>query len=171
MTADPGIAEYICPHCGQPVGAPAGTAAEFTCPHCGGTFATPAFAIGSDPHEPSRDDELDALRIRQLSALRRATYRSRSYAVIAMIVCVVAAVQAAVLLARHVMQGAFAGATVALACIVVAAAYGSWFFAHRAARLHAEATAPRLTDPPPREPDFSQLSNGSQRWKSLEQIR
>jgi hypothetical protein len=175
MTADPGTAEFICPHCGQPVAVPAGAGGEFACPHCGGTFATAPVAtapVATEPHEhePSRDDELDGLRIRQLSSLRRATYRSRSYAVMATIVCVVATVQAAVLLTRQGMHRVGGGSTIALACIVTAGAYGTWFFARRAARLHAEATAPRPNDPHAREPDFSQLSDGSQRWKSLEQI-
>ena len=58
------------------------------------------------PPEPSDDRaaELDGMRIRQLASLRRAAYRSRSHAVIAMLLCAVAVIQAGILLVEHLLQ-------------------------------------------------------------------
>jgi hypothetical protein len=53
---------------------------------------------------------------------------------------------------------------------VIAGAYGAIFFMRRAIVLHREATQSYLKDPTT-TPDFSTLSDGSQRWKNLEDLR
>src|SRR5690348_13002471 len=45
---------------------------------------------------------LDAARVRQLSAVRRGAYRTRSYFVVAIAACVVAGAQLALMTVRHV---------------------------------------------------------------------
>src|SRR5688500_20375866 len=65
----------------------------------------PGEATPNDAHEPGEDeraDELDGLRIRQLSALRRGAYRGRSYALIGVGACVVTAIQLLLMMIAHV---------------------------------------------------------------------
>src|SRR3954454_15523866 len=134
MTPEPATAEFACPHCGEIIAVPSSGTVEFACPQCGGTFAT----ISDDraPATPSREEELDALRIRQLSTLRRATYRSRSYAMIAATASVVVAVQAIALLVRQFTSHRIAWSAIVMLLVIAAGGYGGWFFARRAARLH-----------------------------------
>jgi len=122
------------------------------------------------PERDDRADELDGLRIRQLAALRRAAYRSRSHAVVAVVVCTVAVVQSAILLIQHLRQIGL-GPRVPIYCaFCLAGGYGTVFFAKRAIALHREATQSHL-GAPTAAPDFSSLSDGSQRWKNLEELK
>src|SRR2546421_12871854 len=54
------------------------------------------------PRPPEAERPLDGLRVRQLAAMRRAAYRARSYCVIALGVCGVAAAQLVLMTVRHV---------------------------------------------------------------------
>ncbi len=129
----------------------------------------------SDESEPQPDPiddraaELDGLRIRQLATLRGAAYRSRSHAVIAMLVCAVAMVQAGIFLAQQLMHVGFGWRVLVYAGIVVAGGFGTRFFMRRAIALHREATQTQLPAPTT-PPDFSTLGDGSQRWKNLEEL-
>ena len=119
----------------------------------------------SDPHQ----DELNGVRIRQLAALRRAAYRSRSYCIIAIGVCAVGIVQIGyeLLLARRsgatalrqilYILGAIALLGIGIQCL-------KW-----AIHFHKQAKESRLA-PPAKPPDFSNLSDGSQRTRNLENI-
>jgi predicted RNA-binding Zn-ribbon protein involved in translation (DUF1610 family) len=84
----------FCPRCGQSVEIPREVAVPLQCPACGEQFI-----IDDEPADPeiefskTSEDELELGRIMQISKLRLATYRSRSHAIIAAIVCVVALVQ------------------------------------------------------------------------------
>jgi hypothetical protein len=125
---------------------------------------------GASPPDPlANDPELDGLRIRQLSTMRRAAYRSRSHAVVAMLVCVVAVVQAAIDLIGDVRHAAIGWRIPVYLAFIVAGTVGAIFFARRASALHREAKATRL-QPPATPPDFSTLGDGSQRWPNLEDI-
>ena len=123
------------------------------------------------PPEPADDRaaELDGMRIRQLASLRRAAYRSRSHAVIAMLLCAVAVIQAGILLVEHLLQFGIAPRVALYAAFVLVGGYGAVFFARRAIALHREAKQSRL-ETPNVAPDFSTLSDGSQRWKNLENL-
>jgi hypothetical protein len=126
-----------------------------------------------EPQQEASDDrsaELDGLKIRQLATLRRAAYRSRSHAVIAMVVCVVAVGQAGVLLVQHLRQIGVGPRVPVYIAFIVAGAYGAIYFMRRALALHREATQTRVENPTS-PPDFSTLSDGSQRWKNLEELR
>src|SRR6266513_1165130 len=127
----------------------------------------------SQEDESQQDDrasELDGLRIRQLATLRRAAYRSRSHAIVAMLVCAAAVVQAGFLLVQHLIRIGFDARLLLYAAFILAGAYGGIFFWRRAVALHREATQSHQ-DNPTTPPDFSTLSDGSQRWKNLEEIR
>src|SRR4051794_35322892 len=87
----------------------------------------------------ARSAELDGLRIRQLAAMRRAAYRSRSHAVIATLVCAVAAIQSAILLFQRLRYTGVDYRILPAAAILLLGAYGSYFFYRRAVELHHEA--------------------------------
>jgi hypothetical protein len=128
----------------------------------------------SEKTEPAPTDdrsaELDGVRIRQLSALRRAAYRSRSHAVIAMLVCAVAVVHTSVLLVQHLWRIGWGWNPLVYIAVILLAAFGTVYFTRRALALHREATQTQLTEPKT-PPDLSQLSDGSQRWKDLEELK
>jgi len=89
----PEPANYQCPHCDATIEATPTLEAQFvTCPNCGKEVEIPAAEI-----ELNATTELDRNRIRQLAAERRASMRTRSYCLIAAIVCAVAAIELAMM--------------------------------------------------------------------------
>jgi hypothetical protein len=116
------------------------------------------------------EQHLDALRIRQATALRRSLYRSRAYAVIAAIACAAAAAQCAWLALRHVRALGWGVRPTVLVVLMVAAGAGALFFARRASSLNREAAATVLPEPTT-PPDFSALNDGSQRARNLDDVR
>jgi hypothetical protein len=120
--------------------------------------------------QAGRDDELDGLRIRQLATMRRAAYRSRSHAIIALLLCLIAAVESILRVARDLMRRQMGWWSVFYLLIAAGGLIGTLFFARRAMALHLEATQTRLL-PPTESPDFSSLNDGSQRYKNLEELR
>ena len=172
---------YPCPECGSAVPADADGGAILQCPRCGTQFFLPA-----DPDEiehaapedaaaveaPSdADAELSALRIRQVSALRRGAYRARSYCIIGAAVCGVAVVnlilRLAELLRHHRWQARWVRYGVLYTVLAMAAAYGLVYFVHRINELTREVRRPSLQDPAT-PPDFSTLSDGSHHVRDLE---
>jgi hypothetical protein len=114
-------------------------------------------------------DELDASRIQKIAKLRRAAIRSRSYCIIALIFCVVAALQL-IYAAIHRYKSGVGGLTTFSFFIDAAAfLFAAGYCAVLAGRFHREARLPppALPDQPP---DFSKLSDGSQRARNLDQI-
>ena len=178
-------AELACPHCGQPIAfVPIDTPQRLTCPNCGGEFVTSAppadgsssFPVVDDeepePQEPSDlpEDELSAIRIRQIAAGRRATYRARSYCIIATGVCAVATVQLAWMIVQQFRATGWKMQCTGYALFALLGVQGVFYFAVRAARLHREAKQSSLTEYT-HEPDFSTLDNGSKRVQNLEDVR
>ena len=118
------------------------------------------------------EDHLNSNRIRQMAALRRGAIRSRSYCVIALSGCVVGAVEFGFDAWRRWPRPVNArGALVALVYVLCGAGLlllGRYFF-RLAMRFDREARQSNLP-PPQTPPDFSQLSDGSQIVKNLEEI-
>jgi hypothetical protein len=177
-TAPP--ADLACPHCGQLIEfTPAETPQQLSCPSCGGEFIAPA-ADGSigiiDDEEPTEEktpdlpeDELSAIRIRQIAAGRRATYRARSYCIIAAAVCAVATAQLAWMIVQQFRAAGWGMQCTGYALFASLGVWGVLYFLVRAARLHHEARQSSLTEFT-NEPDFSTLDNGSKRVENLEDV-
>lgn len=169
-------AVFTCPHCGTALDAsPGDWPQNVVCPQCGGLTVIPAIDGKIDQADepapsPNSDDQLSSVRIRQFAAGRRAVYRSRSYCVIGALVCVVAVVQLTwngIALLRATGAG-FRTTSYLLAA--GAAGWGARYFFRKAMEMDREAkrsARPAATG----EPDFAPLSDGSQRWKDLEDIR
>jgi len=171
---------FECPGCGQVVEATPGAVARLVdCPACEERFLIQA-ADGSMeiPETPELTDEekaearlgeLDGLRLRHLVVVRRAAIRSRTYAVVGMVCCLMLVVKL-VMMARdearvvgwHGRQGSF------VACAVAALA-GAGYFARRAAYWGRESRAAKMPEPEG-PPDFSTLSDGSQHARNLEEM-
>jgi hypothetical protein len=117
-------------------------------------------------------DELDGLRIRQLTALRRGAIRARSYALIGAAACFVGAIQLVVLTVRHVRAWGFGLQPVGYILFAIVALMLCGYAARRARQLQKEIDTPIPLPPaPPDGPDFSTLSDGSQHWKNLENVQ
>ncbi len=116
-----------------------------------------------------REDELDGVRIRQLAAGRRAAYRARSYAVIASIVCAVAAGDLVYHAAIRIRDSDWSVWTIAYIAFAITAAMGALLFFRRANDMHREASEPPMMDPSA-APDFSELGDGAEQWRRLEDV-
>jgi ribosomal protein L37AE/L43A len=185
-TASP-TQNVICPGCAEEVEVDRAPGQMFRCPYCNMTFmidgeadTTDGAPVNDDEEsqadrlemERRRHEELDSLRIRQLSVLRRAEYRQRSYVVTGLAACGIAVGQSIWMardsLARYGWRPrAFGYAVVILIAVLLAA----WLWRQlkilnaRIAEHHTTDTAPE------REPDFSTLSDGQDRWKRLNDVR
>jgi len=126
--------------------------------------------MSDEPDEQAaRADELDSLRIRQLASLRRATYRSRSHAIIAAAVCAGLAVQLGWVMLQRIRADGWSLRLMVFALLLAACLAGAIWFARRAAEFH-RAAQKAGRDEPAAQPDFSTLSDGSQRARNLEEI-
>ncbi len=118
------------------------------------------------------DDHLNSTRIRQMAALRRGAIQSRSYCVIALGGCVVAAAECVFEAVRRWPKPvSFRGILVCALFLLSAAALlvlGGYFL-RLAGRFHREAKRSAIL-PPEAPPDFSKLQDGSQIVKNLEDM-
>lgn len=176
-SADEPRSTYPCPKCGSPV--PIGEQrGPVQCAKCGEQFL-PAVELDyeSAPLSPptvapsseqADDSELSELRIRNISNLRRGAYRSRSWLIIAAGICVVGAAKSVQLtvvgMRGHLYWAAIGDALFTLAALILAS-----FTIQKIIALTREIRSSRLQDPV-EPPDLSNLSDGSQRWKDLENM-
>lgn len=166
---------YPCPHCGGALeGAPGEVAQVLQCPYCQQPFILPAAdgstlpvaqAVESQEVEEKRDD-LDGLRIRNISLLRRTAYRGRSYCLIGMILCSAAGVQLLVRAGGAMWRWGQPLYAVAYGLGAILAGVVAVRFYRRAAAYGQEARQSALSNPSA-PPDFTSLQDGSQHWKSL----
>lgn len=181
-TAAPAIENVICPGCEEEIEVDRATARDFRCPYC-----NMAFVVEGDEEEPSGDpegdaerlelerrraEELDGLKIRQLSVLRRAEYRQRSYVITGLAACAIAVGQSIWMAHVHVSERGwgprvFGFLTVTLIAVVLSV--WLWRLFKRQTAMIAEHHAADTT--PTREPDFSTLSDGQDRWERLNEVK
>lgn len=175
---------YACPTCGSAVALAIDEHARLVaCPHCAAEFLLPA-SDGSTELPEDREAceaaerdaelrheaELSAARIRALAVARRAAYRQQSYFVVAAVVNAVAVVQLAINTARRVRLEGWGWKPTSYVLFAALAIWGLTYFARRATGMRRE-TQRRGDQVPAAEPDFSTLSDGSQHWKNLDQMR
>ena len=122
-----------------------------------------------DQPPPHRDDDLDAARIRQIAKLRRSAVRSRGYLLVGGIVCAVLGMQLIWNSISRFRMGNNSTASFFLLAAVVLFVLAVKAFL-RAQQLRREAKASAISDPTT-PPDLSQLSDGSQTWENLKDIR
>jgi hypothetical protein len=119
-------------------------------------------------HAEANRDDLDANQIKKVAHRRRAAYRSRGYLLIGSIFSASLGVQ----LVWNSVGRFRGGYNVIAAAYLMAAAILfalAWRALGRAKELKREADASTLSDPKT-PPDFSQLGDGSQSWKNLEDL-
>jgi hypothetical protein len=169
-------AGFVCPHCGTPLDVtPAAEPQGSGLPELRRAYGHP----GSSPLKrirrgfrarPDREDELSGIRIRQLAAARRASYRARSHCVVGALVCVVAGGPAHVERRARASHDGLRLRAIAYLLVAGVAAWGATYFFRKAIELDREANG--ATSPPVAgEPDFAPLSDGSQQWKNLDEVR
>ncbi len=132
------------------------------------TFAT------DDAPAPRETDDLDGVRIRQITLLKRAAYRSRSYAHVLALSCLIGAgkcVWNVVSAIRNPDPDRMTAYGVVALWMAAAAAcvYLTTRFYRRAERFRREAETTMLPAPAT-PPDFTPLSDGSHQWRNLERI-
>jgi hypothetical protein len=115
-------------------------------------------------------DELDQSRIRQLLVLRRSAYRRRSYAIIAMIACAVAAGQLLWMTLDYARTLGWSFRPMLYIAGALLALVGAVHFLRQAIAIHHEARQHTLPDPAT-APDFTPLSDGRDTWKRLEELK
>ena len=117
-------------------------------------------------------DHLNSNRIRQMAALRRSAYRTRSYCIVAVGCCIGGAAQITFFALRPLvyLRGLH---SIVISITYIIAAIGLLFlaryFLRLAIRSHREASKSILPEPGT-PPDFSQLQDGSQIAKNLEDM-
>lgn len=165
-----------CPACGEVV--TAGTSVErlLQCPRCGEQFFIADEITDPQEHEaratddapPNHESELSELRIHHARHVRQSAYRNRKWPIIGAAACLMAAaklIQIGVVGFRTGMRAApIVDMLVAIAALILFA-----HFVRRAITLTREIRASRLKDPIT-PPDFSTLSDGSQRYRNLEKM-
>ena len=132
------------------------------------------YAAPDTPDDRAGDfaDELDGLRIRQLSTLRRGAYRARSYAIIGAVAGFVVAIQLVIMTVPLVRARGWGRWPIGYVLFAAAAVMIGAYFTRRALEVHREIKTPAPLPPTPLGgPDFSTLSDGSQQWKNLDDIR
>lgn len=178
----PDALSYQCPHCGQIVSPQDPTQPIVNCPRCGQAFSIgdeQAVATSADADEEAdararaeiearREADLSEVRIRQVAGLRRGAYRSRSWLLIGAFTCVVAIAQLIHLTIRDWRLGMRLAVAIWLV-LLVAVGCVLFYFARRIRAFNQEIRQTKLPEPTT-PPDFSTLSDGSQRWRNLEQL-
>ncbi len=179
LPPEPSVEVFTCPHCQQEVAVDAVEPHPFiTCPYCGGEFAVPRAepeeqdeAEARRRDEEAREAELDGMKIKQISAGRRAAIRARTYLWVGIGGCIA--------IIGELIHKTYQRITYehrwdlkAFAFVVgaIAALYGTGYFYRHAAAIGEELKQPLLKDPET-PPDFSTLSDGTQRWKDLEDLK
>jgi hypothetical protein len=175
---------HPCPNCGNAVASSTTDEAILQCAHCGTQFFRPDDTVEPQPDDSDRDaaqspapadEELSGLRIRQIAALRRGAYRSRSYCIIGAATCLAAVINLALLIFHSIVDSRLALRPIGylvLGSYVVLIAVALWgvnYFVRRVIDLTREL-GKTLLEEPADPPDFSTLSDGTQHVKHLEEM-
>jgi len=125
-----------------------------------------ADAAAAEPPE-----QLNSVRIQQLTTLRRGAIRSRSWYLIGTIVAYVAATELIFKTVQYVRYEYNWGLWPSVFVLgAIGSAMAGRFFLRRCIQFHQEIQMPML-DEPATPPDFSTLGDGSQHSRNLEEMR
>jgi len=170
-----------CPRCGDEF-LVSEQSSILQCPACGEQFfppetpEVPSESTESAEPKPSSEEELSGMRIRQISVMRRAAYRTRSYYIIGLGACVVIAIQLCLMIVRSIREEHLHFRTSSLfaftayCLFLIGAIAGGFFFARRLLELQQEIRQ-SLQKEPAAQPDFSSLQDGTQHIRELEQMQ
>ena len=170
---------FRCPGCEEEVDVPVEAVDRLVrCPYCNTDFfASEEMSretVVDDTDEAAgrtRDDEINAVRVRHFSALRMAAIRTRSWWIVGATIAVLAAVEFFAKAALIAMDNhRWGGWSTLCAAVVVAAVWFARFAWRQVRQIQTEIDRPTLTDPDT-PPDFSTLGDGRDAWKRLENIR
>jgi DNA-directed RNA polymerase subunit RPC12/RpoP len=146
------------------------------CTVCGGEFELPPDDSQAAPEgdlatarPPESDDDLDGLRIRQLTQLRRSLYRSRSYMIVVLCGGIVAILQSVILIARQALAEPPDRRTIVYGVVILIAGFGIFWSRRKLSEIRREIETLQR-DAPATNPDFTTLSDGSQRARNLENL-
>jgi hypothetical protein len=165
----------LCPDCGDetPVTANAGLQ---QCAHCRSQFflaeddsvIDDENALHEAVNQQIKEPVLNTRHIRSISLERRAVYRKRTWVIVAAMLLIGSAGQAAFLAYGDVRQALWMRAA-AFAVLAFGMFVSGVWFAQKIKPLTAEAEAMKLRDPET-SPDFSTLSSGGQFVDALRQM-
>ena len=164
---------YTCPHCSTTFHLPAEPADRvLECPACRAQFFAPADEHwldyeGTRRDDADREDELSGGHIKQVAALRRNLYRTRSWSIVGSIALIVGAAQLVGMTFGYTMYLGWGVRPVGYVVAAVGCLLASRVLLRRVSEINGELKEMAL-DEPATPPDFSTLSDGSQRWKALE---
>ncbi len=183
---DEATSRHQCPECGEAFDAERNPPARgfLQCPSCGAQFVVSDEPVDDAFNEPDREpseiridedrgaDELDGVRIRKLTALRRAAFRARTHTLVGAVVCAVAVVQSVILTIREVYAAGINAWSATYLLLAAIAGVGCPYFFRRSRAIGREIgeMSSATSEPLPGEPDFSPLSDGSQHSRNLDQM-
>jgi len=179
-TPPPDEPARYCPFCGKPLGVSDPAQAVLQCPDCGQQFFLSTapeddstadaeqVEARADDEEAQRDAELSEMRISQVASLRRGAIRTRSWFIVVAAACVVVAIQFIYLAIEKYRVGQRRDPLRDVLCAGILLVIVP-FVTRRILQLGSEIAESRLKDPTT-PPDFSTLSDGSQRWTNLDQL-
>jgi uncharacterized Zn-finger protein len=177
---EPAVETIACPGCAEAVEIDRTLGRTFTCPYCSSAFRLEGDDEDDDGEAERRElarrdeEELDGLRIRQFTAARRAAYRQRSYLIVALGGCAVATGQLLWMTYQHVGRAGWQAKPLGYLLFALASAVAAIMLARQvrlmSAALATSALAPQR-DATLREPDFTPLSDGRDRWEKLNDVR
>jgi len=175
---------FLCPTCQQAVVVDAVPEnGLLQCPHCGAEFFATAVETDEDREEIRRleleqrvrEDRLVDLKRNKVLLERRSLYRTRTYFIIGMVLFISWSMQLTFYAARRAIiesEGLSLRVCLYLAAIVVIL-YFAYLCLRKILAIHAELAEP-VQHEPTKPPDFSTLSDGSQRLdeaaKNLERL-
>jgi hypothetical protein len=174
------IARLACPGCGEEVDFAVEAIGKLVrCPYCNTDFfasveqANQAVVDDTTDHLTALDREfaLDNFRIRNHTLLRMSAIRARSWWIIGLLSAILFILEMVLTSVEYVIARHRWGIDPSLR--VVAMLFAARFAIHcsrRAAEFKREIEKSAIPEPTT-PPDFSTLSDGSERWKELENVR
>jgi hypothetical protein len=136
------------------------------CPGCGQLLVV---AGEEEPQKDDREEEIEAAAIRRIVQERRALLRTRGYCLVLTWACVALAAQMMWMMVRALIGGGWQNWLViypAAGIFLLMVGRDLWMRARKLGEQVRKSALPEPSSPP----DFKDLSDGSQKWKDLDQL-